>query len=184
MSILESIEESISVKELLKRDIPQIEQMADTVIRALKQGNKVLLCGNGGSAADAQHIACEFVAKLEKRRRSLPAISLTTNTSLLTAIANDDSIEDIFARQVEGLGNQGDVLIAISTSGNSPNIMKAVQQAKSMGICTIGLTGKKGDQLANLTDLSLRVPSERTQRIQEMHILVGHIICECVEQSI
>ena len=189
MNILKIIDESIHTKELLKEKIPEIEKSANIVLKALEQGKKILLCGNGGSAADSQHLACEFVAKLSKKRRSLPAIALTTNSSLLTAISNDSSFEYVFARQIEGLGNPGDVLIAISTSGSSPNILKAVEVAKSMGIHTIGLTGIDGDKLevaplARLVDIGIKVPSSNTQRIQEAHILIGHIICELVETEI
>ena len=183
-NILRTINESIKTKELLKHEIPKIESASNIIFKVLNQGKKVLLCGNGGSASDAQHIACELVAKLEKERRSLPAIALTTNTSLLTAISNDDSFELIFTRQIEGLGNQGDALIAISTSGNSKNIIKAVETAKSKGIWTIGLTGAQGDKLAELTDICIKVPSSDTQRIQESHILIGHIICEFVEEKL
>lgn len=184
MNILQIIDESIKAKELLKKEIPNIEEIANKVLGVIREGKKVLLCGNGGSAADAQHIACELVAKLNRKRRSLPAIALTTNTSLLTAISNDTSFESVFARQIEGIGDPGDVLIAISTSGSSPNILKAVEQAQSMGIYTIGLTGVQGNKLVHKTDLSLKVPSSNTQRIQEAHILVGHIIVEFVEENI
>lgn len=184
MNILHTIDESINTKELLKKEIPRIQEIANIVFVAISQGKKVLLCGNGGSAADAQHIACELVAKLSKKRRSLPAIALTTNTSLLTAISNDISFEYIFSRQIEGIGNPGDVLIAISTSGSSLNILNAVGMAKSMGIYTIGLTGMHGDKLASLADISIKVLSTNTQRIQEAHILIGHIICELIEEKI
>ncbi len=184
MNILKCIDESIHTKELLKKEIPKIELASNIIFKTITQGKKVLLCGNGGSASDAQHIACEFIAKLVKERRSLPAIAITTNTSLITSISNDDSFESIFSRQVEGLGVDGDVLIAISTSGTSKNIIKAVEVAKSIGIYTIGLTGARGDKLEELTDICIKVPSSSTQRIQESHILIGHIICEFVEEKI
>ena len=184
MNILKSIDENIHTKELLKKEVPKIESASSTVSKAINQGKKVLLCGNGGSASDAQHIACEFVSKLIKERRSIPAIALTANTSLLTAISNDYSFGLIFSRQIEGLGTSGDVLIAISTSGTSKNIIKAVEVAKSIGIYTIGLTGAQGDKLAGLTDICIKVPSSNTQRIQESHILIGHIICEFVEENL
>lgn len=190
MKIIEDIiNESIRVKEELKRESETIEKAALCVIEAIKKGNKILVCGNGGSAADAQHIACELVAKLEKRRRSIPAIALTTNSSILTAISNDESFEDVFARQIEGLGKKGDVLIAISTSGTSPNIIKGVKTARKIGMKTIGFTGKKVDRpkgvsLHTITDICIKVPSLNTQRIQESHITIGHIICEMVEREL
>jgi len=183
LKISKIIDESIQTKELLKQLISNIEAVVNMVLKTLQNGRKILLCGNGGSAADAQHIACELVAKLQKKRKSLPAIALTTNTSLLTAISNDASFEEVFARQIEGLGKSGDTLIAISTSGKSPNVLKAVETAKSMEINTIGLTGMNGDKLVQQVDLNIKVPSSNTQRIQEAHILIGHIICEMVEQK-
>lgn len=184
LMILTSIEDSIYVKDLLKSEVSLISKIADVISRSLHKGGKVLFCGNGGSAADSQHLACEFIVKLTKKRKSLPAIALTTNTSTLTAVSNDFSFEDIFSRQVEGLGKKGDVLIAISTSGNSPNVLKAVKVAKSKGIFTVGLTGEKGNNLLKSTDLTIKVSSSNTQRIQEAHILIGHIICELVEMGI
>ncbi|MFA5031757.1 MAG: D-sedoheptulose 7-phosphate isomerase [bacterium] len=181
LEVKKMIEESISVKESLKSEIPLIIKSANAIIKSLHNGGKVLFCGNGGSAADSQHIACEFIVKLTKKRKSLPAIALTTNTSHLTAISNDFSFEDIFSRQIEGLGRKGDVLVAISTSGNSPNILKAVESAKSIGMYTIGFTGAKGDAFAKKVNIGIKVPSSSTQRIQESHILIGHIICELVE---
>ncbi|MDI6839552.1 MAG: SIS domain-containing protein [bacterium] len=182
--VLRIIDESIRTKELLKKKTVEIGMATNIVLKALRQGKKILLCGNGGSAADSQHLACEFVAKLQKERQSFPAIALTTNTSLLTAIPNDTSFDIVFARQIESLGKKGDVLIAISTSGESPNIIKAVEVSKSIGIYTIGLTGEKGDKLVKLVDIGIKVPSSNTQRIQEAHILIGHIICEIVETEI
>ncbi len=181
--IIKSIEENIRTKELLKEEALEIEMAANLVLDALRSGKKVLLCGNGGSAADSQHIACELVAKLKKRRKALPAIALTVNTSVLTAISNDDDFEIVFERQVEALGEEGDVLIAISTSGRSKNVLRAVDKAKERGMKVIGLTGKKGDLLCEKSDVCIKVPSEDTQRIQESHILIGHIICEIVEEA-
>ncbi|MCK4352579.1 SIS domain-containing protein [candidate division WOR-3 bacterium] len=182
--INESINESIKVKELLKKESSKIEEATNVVSNVLNNGGEILLCGNGGSAADSQHIACEFVCKLQKERKSLPAIAFTTNTSLLTAISNDTLFDLIFARQIEGIGTSKDLLIAISISGNSLNILKAVETSKSIGIYTIGLTGKHGGELASSVDLSIKVPSSNTQRIQEAHILIGHIICELVEKKL
>lgn len=154
--------------------------LCDTFAR----GGKVLVCGNGGSAADAQHIAAEFVGRYETERIALPSIALTTDTSALTALANDYSFERIFARQIEALGRPGDCLIAISTSGNSPNVIAAAMTARSIGATVIGLTGAKGKKLASLTDACIMVPSERTARIQEGHITIAHIWCEMVDASI
>lgn len=179
-----SLREHVEVIEHLARDcLPFIQQGAELIIAALTSGKKVLLCGNGGSAADAQHIASEFVGRFEKERRSFPAIALTTDTSSLTAIGNDYGFEQLFARQVEGLASQGDVLVAISTSGNSPNVLAAVMAARHLGCRTIGLTGANGKRLASLCDLAVMVPSPRTARIQEAHITIGHLWCELVDLS-
>ncbi len=147
-------------------------------------GNKVLICGNGGSAADAQHIAAEFVGRYETERIALPAIALTTDTSALTALGNDYGFERIYARQVEALARPGDVLIAISTSGNSPNIISAVMSGRKSGCQVIGLTGANGKKLASLCDLCVLIPAERTARIQEAHITVGHVWCEIIDERI
>lgn len=161
-----------------------IMEIAERCNMALGEGRKILFCGNGGSAADSQHLAAEFIGRFQKERRSLPAIALTTDTSILTAVGNDYGFDEIFSRQVEGLGQQGDVLIGISTSGNSANIVKAVEKAREIGMHTVGFTGRDGGVMANLCDLSFIVPSEVTARIQEMHILGGHIICELVEHDL
>jgi D-sedoheptulose 7-phosphate isomerase len=158
-----------------------IQECADLLFLTLSEGRKILLCGNGGSAADAQHLAAEFVGRFEAERRAFPAIALTTDTSALTALANDYNVERIFSRQVEALANEGDCLIAISTSGNSPNVIAAVMAARTRGCKVIGFTGEKGKKLASLCDLSIMVPSSRTARIQEAHITVGHILCEMVD---
>jgi len=162
----------------------QIDDCAAIIVDTVKRGGKVLLCGNGGSAADAQHIAAEFVGRYETERRALPAIAFTTDTSALTAIANDYGFERVFARQVEALAAEGDCLIAISTSGNSPNVIAAVMAARQKGCKIIGMTGAKGKKLASLCDACLLVPSERTARIQEAHITVAHIWCEIVDETI
>ena len=162
----------------------QIDDCAAIIVDTVKRGGKVLLCGNGGSAADAQHIAAEFVGRYETERRALPAIAFTTDTSALTAIANDYAFERVFARQVEALAAEGDCLIAISTSGNSPNVIAAVMAARQKGCKIIGMTGAKGKKLASLCDACLLVPSERTARIQEAHITVAHIWCEIVDETI
>ena len=163
---------------------PVITKAADMIADALVSGRKVLICGNGGSAADAQHIAAELMGRFKLERRSLPAVALTTDTSALTAIANDYDFSDVFARQIEGLGRENDVLIAISTSGNSKNILKAVEAARQSKLTVVGFTGESGGALASLCDLSVNVPSSETSHIQEMHIAVGHMICAIVESRV
>lgn len=176
--------DSIAVKEAtLNENIDEIVLAIKEVTRALKKGKKILFCGNGGSAADSQHIAAEFIGRFQKERRSLPAIALTTDSSILTALGNDYGYDVVFARQVEGLGQKGDVLVGISTSGNSKNVVKAVAKAKRLGLKTISLTGCSGGKLAKMTDVSLVVPSDRTARIQESHICIAHIICDLVEKQ-
>ena len=161
-----------------------IRQAADAVVECLKGGGKILLCGNGGSAADAQHIAAELTVKMKQVRSPLAGIALTTNSSLLTAQANDLGFETVFSRQIASLGNSGDILIAISTSGSSPNIVHGVLTAQQMGIRVIGLTGGGGGRLASMADIPIVVPSEEVSRIQEVHIAVGHLICEYAESSL
>lgn len=159
-----------------------IEDCAKILIETFKAGKKVLICGNGGSAADAQHIAAEFVGRYETERTALPAIALTTDTSALTALANDYDFERIFARQVDALANDGDCLIAISTSGNSRNVIAAVMTARNRGCKVVGMTGANGKKLASLSDACILVPSDRTARVQEVHITVAHIWCEMVDE--
>ena len=161
-----------------------LESIAQEVIRTLSAGGKVLLFGNGGSAADAQHIAAELVGRFKRERKGLPAIALTVNTSTLTAIANDYGPEHVFARQVEALGQPGDLAIGISTSGASPNVLRALEAAKASGLITVGLTGRNGGELRSSVQHCLQVPSDNTPRIQEAHILLGHILCEYVEESL
>ncbi len=178
------IESHIQVfQALLSEQQANIQSVTELIIAVLKAGKKVLVCGNGGSAADAQHIAAELVGRYETDRMSLPAISLTTDTSALTAIANDFSFDDVFARQVEGLANEGDVLIAISTSGNSKNVTKAIMKARQKGCKIIGLTSEKGRKMAALCDACVLVPSKRTARIQEAHITIAHLICEQIDAA-
>ena len=152
------------------------------ICEALTSGRKVLLCGNGGSAADAQHIAAELVGCYEKQRRSWPAIALTTDTSALTAVSNDLGYEEVFARQVAGLAQAGDVLIAISTSGKSKNVLRAAERARELSCRSIALTGATVDPLGSLCDVVVAVPSSRTSRVQEAHITIGHLWCEMVDQ--
>ncbi len=181
--IKEILLESIQVKEeLLRTQIGKIVEIANTVIDALKKGGKVIVFGNGGSASDSQHIAAELVGRFKKDRTALAAIALTTNTSILTALANDYGYDIVFAKQIEALGQKNDVAIGISTSGKAKNVALAIKQAKKMGLKTVALTGGDGGEAAKLADTYLIVPSAVTARIQEAHITIGHIICELVEQ--
>jgi D-sedoheptulose 7-phosphate isomerase len=187
LRVSRSIQASIEAKERLLRTaevVSAVAKVSKIFVDALKQGNKALLFGNGGSAADAQHIAAELVGRFAFDRPALPALALSVNTSCVTAIGNDYGFELIFARQIEALGRPGDVALGISTSGNSPNVLHAVAAAKKMGLHTVGLTGGTGGQLRNGVDYCVCVPSSETPRIQECHILIGHIISELVEQSI
>jgi D-sedoheptulose 7-phosphate isomerase len=170
-----------TVEKLLESSLPDIERSGRLICDALRNGNKILVCGNGGSAADAQHIAAELIGYYESQRRSWPAIALTTDTSALTAVSNDLGFEHVFARQVAGLAQAGDVLIAISTSGKSKNILRALEQAKEAGCKTIGLTGASTDTFQLLCDVVVAVPAARTSRIQEAHITIGHLWCELVD---
>ncbi|WP_298820224.1 D-sedoheptulose 7-phosphate isomerase [uncultured Chloroflexus sp.] len=174
----------IRVIESLKAINEVVVRIVDSLYGAIYDGRRVFLCGNGGSAADAQHIAAELVGRFKKERRGLPAIALTTDTSIMTAVANDYGYEQVFARQIEALASAGDVLIGISTSGNSPNVVEAVKVARSIGVTTIGLTGGSGGTLKALCDETLIVPSDVTARIQEAHILVGHILCEMIDERL
>lgn len=181
--LTDSLQEHLeTVQALLRSNINDIEQSGRMICDALVAGKKVLLCGNGGSAADAQHIAAELVGCYEKQRRSWPAIALTTDTSALTAVSNDLGYEQVFARQLAGLAQPGDVLVAISTSGRSKNVLKAVERARELGCRTIALTGASTDPLGSMCDLTVAVPSSRTSRIQEAHITIGHLWCEMVDQ--
>jgi D-sedoheptulose 7-phosphate isomerase len=163
---------------------PVVAEAAGLALSALRGGAKVLLCGNGGSAADAQHIAAELAGRLRRERAGLPAVALTVNPSVLTAVSNDYGYEMVFARQVEAIGRQGDVLIGISTSGGSPNIVRALETARSMGLTTIGLMGERRGPMEAHCDVAVAAPSSDTQRIQEIHIAVGHAICEIVESEL
>ena len=177
---------SIETKKKLLTDTEAISASAEMMIETLQNGGKLIFCGNGGSAADAQHIATEYMVRLRSsfQRPSIPAIALTTNTSLLTAAANDFGYEEIFSRQIESLGKKEDVLIAISTSGNSENIMKAVKAAKENGMKVIGWLGKTGGELKAMVDCPICVPHADSGRIQESHIMIGHITCRLVEESL
>ncbi len=181
------LSESISVKTSILNNeelLFQIEEAAQVIIKAYKNKNKTLLAGNGGSAADAQHIAGEFVSRFYFDRPGLPSIALTTDTSIITAIGNDYGYDKLFSRQVQANGQAGDVFIGISTSGNSQNIVEALKKCREKGIITIGLTGEKTGDMDSLCDICIKVPSKETPRIQECHILIGHIICCLVEEEI
>jgi len=179
----DAILESIRVKEeLLKNNLSQIVEVAEKIIAALKKGGKLILFGNGGSASDAQHIAAELVGRYKKNRCALPAIALTVNTSVITALANDFGYETIFARQIEALAGKNDIALGISTSGKAKNVALGIKQAKKMGLETILLAGCNGGDIAGQSDISLIVPSCVTARIQESHILIGHILCELIEE--
>ena len=186
-SITAIIKASIDVKQQLLADevlVNQIATITDVITKAFQNGNAVYFAGNGGSAADAQHLAAEFSGRFYKDRKALPSDALHCNSSYITAVANDYSYDVIYARLLEGLAKPGDVLVGISTSGNSANIVKAFEMAKSIGVTTIGFTGQKGGKMKDLGDYLINVPSNTTPRIQESHILVGHIICELVEINI
>lgn len=184
MTIEEQINDHKKVIDLFEKGcIPVIRIIAEECLRALENGHKILICGNGGSAADSQHIAAEFVGRFHKERISLPAIALTVDTSILTAVGNDYSYDLVFKRQVEGLGNKGDVLIGISTSGNSQNVIAALEEAKKKGLYTVAFTGMKDSKCSELADVTLQVPSTVTARIQECHILAAHIICNYVDEA-
>lgn len=160
----------------------EVYKVAEVIEQALKNGNKLFFCGNGGSAADSQHLAAEFIGRFQTERNSLPAIALTTDTSILTSVGNDYGFEHIFSRQVEGLGKKGDVLIGISTSGKSANVLLAVEKAKQMGLTTIVLTGRDGGVLKDVGDFCLNVSHENTARVQEAHIFIGHVLCELLDE--
>lgn len=181
--IQQSIEEHTLVINSLTNYLAEIQQLATLVVKTLKTGNKILLMGNGGSAADAQHIAAEIVGRFTTERRGLPAIALTTDTSILTSIGNDYGYDNIFSRQVEALASAEDLVIGISTSGNSKNVLQALTAAASLGCQTAALLGKGGGEIKNVVNLSLIVPSSNTARIQEAHILIGHILCQVVDST-
>lgn len=185
--IHEIIAASIAVKqEILANEQLQhtVQQIVDATVKAFQSGHKVMFCGNGGSAADAQHLAAEFSGRFYKNRKALPSDALHCNSSYLTAVANDYSYDEIYSRLVDGTMEKGDVLVGISTSGNSPNIVKAFETARQKQIITVGFTGASGGKMKDLSDYLLNIPSTDTPRIQESHILLGHIICELTEAAI
>ena len=184
--IINQIRESADVKNtMIVASVEDIEKAAEMMVAAVQNGNKILWCGNGGSAADAQHMAAELMGGLRSHDRpAIQSIALTTDTSFITAWSNDKDYESIFSRQIEGLGSTGDILMAISTSGNSRNVVKAVESCKEKGITVIVLTGKTGGVLKDMGDVTISIPSDDTQRIQEGHLLAEHILCEMVEKSV
>lgn len=187
MSIRQSIEDSIALKNLILKDqilIETIDKASQAIISAFRNGNKVMFCGNGGSAADAQHLAAELSGRFYYDRDPLPAEALHVNTSYLTAVANDYGYDEVFSRMVKGSGKKGDVLVGLSTSGNSKNVIKAFETANALGITTIGMTGSGGGKMKDISGYLINVPSENTARIQEAHIMIGHILCEIVESNI
>lgn len=184
--IKSQITESIDVKNKILTDenlVKLIEESSNVITECYKKGHMLLLCGNGGSAGDAQHIAGEMVARFRIERKALSALAFNTNSSVVTAIGNDYEYNRIFERQVEAFGHEGDVLIAISTSGNSESVVRAIEKAKEMNITTVSLLGKDGGECKDISDYSIIVPSKDTARIQESHIMIGHIICDLVERS-
>ncbi len=183
--IIKELDENINTTKSLSKNLSDtIVNVSKIIIDCYRNGGKIILIGNGGSAADAQHIAAEFVGKFKLERKSLPAIALTTNTSILTALSNDYGYETIFSRQLDSLAKDKDILIAITTSGNSSNILKAVENAKLRNIKVVGMTGKNGGKLKDMADITIRIPSDNTPRIQEAHITIGHIICGLVENAL
>lgn len=182
--IKSQLNDTIRIKQQMLNDkqlLKTIEKVAQVCINTYKSGNKLLLAGNGGSAADAQHIAAELVGRFEKDRKGIPAIALTTNSSTMTAVANDYGYNSVFHRQIEAFAQKGDVFIGYSTSGSSANVVAAVQACKESGIVTVGMTGAGGGDMAELCDVCVRVPSDNTARIQESHIVIGHILCALIE---
>jgi len=177
------LEEHVVVTQSMRSLLPQIKIAGDICIKALQNKNKILICGNGGSAADAQHIAAELSGRFKNDRVALAGLALSTDTSVLTSISNDYGFEFVFSRQVEALAKDGDVLIAISTSGNSSNIIKAIESAKKKGMSIITLLGKDGGIMANEGDINIIIPSNDTPRVQEMHIMVGHMLCAMIDES-
>jgi D-sedoheptulose 7-phosphate isomerase len=179
-----ALNEHLSVMRGLHVIEPRVEELAERMIRALEKGGKILWCGNGGSAADSQHLAAELVGRFRLDRRAIPSLALTVDTSILTAVANDYGFEQVFARQVEALGRPGDVVIGLTTSGNSRNVAAALTQARLLGCCTVAFTGLGGGLVKSLADIHIEVPSTDTARIQEAHIFLGHILCGIVERHV
>jgi D-sedoheptulose 7-phosphate isomerase len=185
MSVTNIINQHIAtIQEMAVRNSADIEKFAAMCCKALKDGHVIYFAGNGGSAADSQHLAAELVGRFQKERRGLPSVALTTDTSILTAIGNDYGYEQIFSRQVEALVKKGDVVVGISTSGNSPNIVNALMKAKTLGALTVGMTGQGDGKMDTLCDLCIKVPAKVAARVQEAHILIGHTVCELIEEEV
>ena len=183
--IVDQIEKSAALKDdVISKHVDIINAIANKIINAYSNNNKVIWFGNGGSAADAQHLSCELVSKFLLDREAIPSIALTTNTSILTAVSNDYRYEDVFKRQVEALAQKGDILIGITTSGTSPNVLKALEVGKKKGTINIAFTGKKTAEIKEFVDYLIDIPSKETPRIQESHIMVGHIVCDLVERTL
>ncbi len=184
LRIAQILQESAQLHSCLVTEADPLIRMAEILTASFQQGGKLLVFGNGGSAADAQHVAAEFVGRFQRDRRGLPAIALTTDSSAVTSISNDYGYEQVFARQVEAFGVPGDVVLAISASGNSPNVIAGVERAKELGLSTFGLAGGTGGRLAQCTELCLTVPSTVTARVQEGHLVLEHLLCELVEEAL
>ena len=183
--IILRLRESADIKlRFAKESVAEVEEAASTILKSLKSGGKILIFGNGGSAADSQHIAAEFVNRYSRERKALSALALTTDTSILTSIPNDGSFDDVFSRQIEALGSKGDVAWGITTSGKSENVLKALKTAKAMGLKTIAFTGQEKNRVEKTVDCCVSVPSRSTPRVQELHITLAHIVCELVEESL
>jgi D-sedoheptulose 7-phosphate isomerase len=183
-TIRKTVAESLGLQRAFFRDNEElIARIAREICLALENGNKILLYGNGGSAADAQHLAAEWVGRFQRERRPMPAVALTTDTSVLTAVGNDYGFEQVFVRQVRALGRKGDIAFALSTSGNSPNVLRATEAAEELGMVTIGLTGRDGGQLASRVRHNLNVPHKLSARIQEVHIMIGHLLCQLTDEN-
>jgi D-sedoheptulose 7-phosphate isomerase len=183
--IILRLRESADIKlRFAKESVAEVEEAASTILKSLKSGGKILIFGNGGSAADSQHIAAEFVNRYSRERKALSALALTTDTSILTSIPNDGSFDDVFSRQIEALGSKGDVAWGITTSGKSENVLKALRTARAMGLKTIAFTGQEKNRVEKTVDCCVSVPSKSTPRVQELHITLAHIVCELVEESL
>jgi D-sedoheptulose 7-phosphate isomerase len=183
-TIRKTVAESLELQRAFFRDNEElIARIVREICSALENGNKILLYGNGGSAADAQHLAAEWIGRFHQERRPMPAVALTTDTSVLTAVGNDYGFEQVFVRQVRALGRKGDIAFALSTSGNSPNVLRATEAAEELGMVTIGLTGRDGGRLASRVRYNLNVPHKLSARIQEVHIMIGHLLCQLTDEN-
>ena len=180
----QAISDHLALIQSLPSLRPVLEQIASMMTSAIRSGNKIFWCGNGGSAADSQHMAAELVGRFRRERKAIPSIALNTNTSTLTAIGNDYGYHFIFQRQIEALCSTGDVVVGITTSGNSPNVCAALQSARDLGAVTVAFTGESGGKAAEISEIALRIPSQDTARIQEAHVLCGHMICDWIEQAV